>query len=64
MKITCECGKVVVEGAVVERNNKPKFDMYGKLEGTIIKNESSNPKEWSGLCSECQRKADKEAQKK
>lgn len=58
MKIKCECGKKVVEGEIVERKNKKKFDIYNKPKGTIIKN-SNNPKDWFGICSDCQSNEDK-----
>lgn len=61
MKIFCDCGKLIVEGEIVERKGK-KFDVFDKPKGTIIKNDSSNPsnpKEWKGICSECQSKKDK-----
>ncbi|MBA7700353.1 hypothetical protein ES703_109064 [subsurface metagenome] len=56
MKIKCKCRKVIVEGEVVERKNKRKFDVDYKPLGTIIKNKSNNPKDWIGVCSECQKK--------
>ena len=56
MKIKCACGKVVVEGEIVERKNKRKFDINYSPLGTILKNKSKNPKNWTGICSECQKK--------
>ena len=54
MKIKCKCGTIVCEGEIVERKNKKRFDIEGKLLGTIIKNKSNNPKDWTGICSKCQ----------
>jgi len=54
MKIKCKCGEVVVEGEIVKRNNKKKFDINYKPKGAIIKNNSNNPKDWTGICSKCQ----------
>ena len=52
MKIVCkECKNIVVEGEIVKRKNKQKFDIFYKPKGTILKNNSNNPKDWKGLCS-------------
>ncbi len=56
MKIKCNCGKVVVEGEIIERKNKRKLDINYKPLGTILKNKSNNPNDWTGICSECQKK--------
>jgi len=62
MKIKCmKCKKEVVEG-VIEQNEKGRkiFSLMNqKPEGIIIKNGSNNPKDWTGLCSECQKEKDK-----
>lgn len=62
MKIKCKCGELVVEGEIIERKNKKRFDILDKPKGTIIKNNSGNPKDWTGVCSKCQ-SSDKEEKK-
>ena len=58
MIIKCRCGKIVVEGEIVERKNKKRFDIKYKPLGSILKNNSNNPKDWTGICSECQSKTE------
>ena len=63
MKIKCECGELVAEGEINLRENKvgvqkKKFDM-NFYRGTIVKNNSNNPKDWEGICSKCQSGSDK-----
>ncbi len=60
MEIKCKCGKVVVKGNIVERKNKKRFDINYKPLGTILKNKSNNPKDWTGICSDCMKKGDEE----
>ena len=55
MKINCKCGALVVEGKIVTRKNKVKFDINEKPKGSIIKLNSNNPKDWKGICSKCQK---------
>jgi len=62
MKIKCkECGELVIEGdvkSVTKENGGTRtiFDTgIEKPLGTILKNNSGNPKDWTGLCSECQK---------
>jgi hypothetical protein len=61
MKIKCKyCGNIVVEGEIVERENrkgniKRVFDIFQKPQGTILKNKSNNPNDWTGVCSKCQK---------
>ena len=61
MKIKCkECGKVVIEGEIqsVEKRNGGRKNIFNtglnKPSGTILKNKSSDPNKWHGLCSGCQ----------
>jgi len=57
MKLKCkECKQIVVEGEIVERKNRRRFDISYKPKGTIIKNNSRNSDNWEGLCSTCQKK--------
>ena len=63
MKIKCSCGAEIVEGEIVERNNKKIFDIYYKPNGTIVKNNSNNTKYWTGICSDCQSSNDKNKSK-
>jgi ssDNA-binding Zn-finger/Zn-ribbon topoisomerase 1 len=70
MNINCEdCKTLVVEGEIVIRKNKvgntkKVFDIYGKPNGTILKNNSENPEDWTGVCSKCQGERDRNARKK
>ena len=64
MKIKCKCGNVVVEGEIVIRENNrgnrhKAFDIDGKPNGTIIKNKSNDPDDWTGICPSCQKKESK-----
>ena len=61
MIIKCEdCGADVIEGEIKkikkdDDKEKKIFDVgTNKPSGTILKNGSSNPKRWTGMCSECQ----------
>lgn len=64
MKIYCKkCGEIIVEGEIVQRKNKQRFDLYGKLNGSILKNNSNNPEDWTGFCSKCQSEFDKSKSK-
>ncbi len=58
MIIKCKCGKEVVEGEIVvrktKRGDRRRFDIKNKPQGSIIKNNSNNPKDWEGICSSCQ----------
>ena len=61
-KIRCkECNEVVIEGEIkpIEKKDGGKKTIFdtgiGKPKGTILKNKSSNPNNWEGLCSRCQR---------
>ncbi len=70
MKIKCDCGALVCEGDLIivktERGTKKKFvgklkkdyDMVRelKMNGKIIKNNSNDPNNWTGVCSKCQSK--------
>ena len=56
MNLKCKCGKIVVEGNIVERKHKKRFDVDYKPLGTILKNKSNNPNDWTGICSDCQKK--------
>lgn len=61
MKIKCkECKQIVVEGEIIERKNRKRFDISCKIKGTILKNNSRNPDDWEGLCSNCQKMEAKE----
>jgi len=68
MQIKCKnCGEVVAEGEVVSRKNGcgrtiKAFDLFGKPNGAIIKNNSNDVKDWTGICSKCQ--AEKDRRKK
>ena len=62
MKIKCKkCGEFVIEGEIksIEKRNRGTkiiFDIgLNKPKGTILKNQSSNPKNWEWLCSNCQK---------
>ena len=63
MKIKCKCGKVIVEGNILERKNKRRFDINYKPLGTILKNKSNNPNNWKGICSDCQKNKQEDASK-
>ena len=62
MRIKCrKCGAIVIEGdiKIVEKKNggtKKILDtgLDNKPQGTILKNKSSNPNNWEGICSKCQ----------
>jgi hypothetical protein len=63
MIIKCKCGKEVVEGEIVIRENKrgnkhKSFNIFEKPKGTILKNKSKNLEDWAGVCSDCQKKAE------
>ncbi len=73
IKIKCDCGTLVCEGDYLptETKNGSKKKFFGKIKegyshlremkmnGEIIKNKSNNPKDWSGVCSKCQKDRDK-----
>ncbi len=56
MKINCKgCNELVIEGELKNIENGKVFDTgLNKPQGTIIKNNSNNPKNWTGICSNCQ----------
>lgn len=55
MKIKCmECGAIVIEGKIGDEDKNKFYIGLDKPQGTILKNNSSNPKNWEGLCSKCQ----------
>jgi len=56
MEIKCKCGKLVCSGNIREsKKGRKAFDIIGELNGTILKNNSKNPKNWTGVCSNCQK---------
>lgn len=61
MKIKCKkCSEEVIEGEIksVEKKNGGRKTIFNtglnKPKGAILKNNSSNPKKWEGICSKCQ----------
>lgn len=57
------CGFVIIEGEIIpsETTGRECFQtsVSAKPTGTILKNNSENPRKWEGLCSECQKLQDK-----
>jgi len=62
MDITCKCGSLVVSGKYDMQEKK--FIMDFDIQGEITKNHSNDPKDWTGTCSECQKKRDKKLRRK
>lgn len=65
-KIKCDCGNLVCEGDVINQKFLGKIKKVNlglirdlKMNGELKKNNSNDPKDWSGVCSECQSKRDK-----
>jgi len=57
MKIHCSCGALVVEGDIREnKKHRQVLDLMSSPQGTIIKNNSNNPRNWTGVCANCQKK--------
>lgn len=59
-KYRCKCGNIVLEGEIEIINGKKKFISIGNPNGTLIRQGSKNPESWDAVCSECQKKQDKE----
>ncbi len=55
MNIRCKCGNEIVEGEIdKDKKGRKIFCIKEKPKGTIIKNKSKNPYDWTGICSSCQ----------
>jgi hypothetical protein len=72
MEIKCGCGNVVLKGKIETHTRQSKsgkmlmrskkvFVPDDKPDGTILKNHSQQPDNWKGMCSDCQRRKDKDA---
>ena len=58
MIIKCNCGNVIGEGIIVRKGNRKAFEytnLYPKIKGTMIRNNSNDPNKWTWICSNCQR---------
>lgn len=56
MKINCNCGETILDGEIGKGKKHVAFITRDKPKGEIHKNGSNNPKNWTGICSKCQRK--------
>ncbi len=55
-RIYCKCGILVAEGDLDQDEKGRKIlKLWDKPQGTILKNKSNNPEDWTGECSKCQK---------